>query len=283
MNSPPRPWSPSVLHGIFINFIFHFSIPPLTSFLEDVDVPAHPRPSNLPPPPSGHDLMRMFPAPSPATRPPAPGSPRGLPAPTPTSGWFERQEHAFFAKAGKEIVRVRKDGENASSSNASMKSPTSSGPMPFAAYQNHVPPPQHALPPASAPLVSAGSPSECHPSPHARLAAPAPAASPAPGRSYGQPPLYAPTPALWWAGTTLVPRHKAHPAHRGHSLRLGAIELLAALPRAYHAPPWSVLALACPWRSSPPLALRSLERLLPSFAPGLALPVPRLFVLHHHP
>lgn len=90
--------------------------------------------------------MRMFPAPSPATRPPAPGSPRGLPAPTPTSGWFERQEHAFFAKAGKEIVRVRKEGES-NAAPAQAKSPVSAGPMPFQAYQNQVAPPQHSLPP----------------------------------------------------------------------------------------------------------------------------------------
>lgn len=51
-----------------------------------------------PAPPTGHDLMAMF--------PPAP--PRVLPTRTePTSGYFQRQERAFFAQAGKEILRVR--------------------------------------------------------------------------------------------------------------------------------------------------------------------------------
>lgn len=48
---------------------------------------------------TGHDLMAMF--------PPAP--PDNFPElrPGPTSGYFQRQERAFFAQAGKEIVRVR--------------------------------------------------------------------------------------------------------------------------------------------------------------------------------
>lgn len=48
---------------------------------------------------TGHDLMAMF--------PPAP--PDNFPEmrARPTSGYFQRQERAFFAQAGKEIVRVR--------------------------------------------------------------------------------------------------------------------------------------------------------------------------------
>src|SRR6202020_501848 len=46
-------------------------------------------------PPTGGDLMALF--------PPAP--PEVFPGPT--SGFFRRQERAFFAQAGKEIVRVR--------------------------------------------------------------------------------------------------------------------------------------------------------------------------------
>lgn len=48
---------------------------------------------------TGHDLMAMF--------PPAP--PDNFPElrAGPTSGYFQRQERAFFAQAGKEIVRVR--------------------------------------------------------------------------------------------------------------------------------------------------------------------------------
>lgn len=57
-----------------------------------------PRNPNYPAPPTGHDLMAMF--------PPAP--PDNIPEmrPGPTSGFFQRQERAFFAQAGKEIVRV---------------------------------------------------------------------------------------------------------------------------------------------------------------------------------
>ncbi|KAL0952668.1 hypothetical protein HGRIS_006911 [Hohenbuehelia grisea] len=58
---------------------------------------AHPR--KYPAPPTGHDLMAMF--------PPAPPDIFPEMRPGPTSGFFQRQERAFFAQAGKEIVRVR--------------------------------------------------------------------------------------------------------------------------------------------------------------------------------
>ncbi|KAG6877630.1 hypothetical protein C0993_005451 [Termitomyces sp. T159_Od127] len=47
---------------------------------------------------TGHDLMAMFPP-----APPQMTEMRG----GPTSGFFQRQERAFFAQAGREIVRVR--------------------------------------------------------------------------------------------------------------------------------------------------------------------------------
>ena len=53
-----------------------------------------------PAPPTGHDLMAMF--------PPAPPNISEM-RPGPTSNFFKRQEHTFFAQAGKEIVRVRVD------------------------------------------------------------------------------------------------------------------------------------------------------------------------------
>jgi len=56
-------------------------------------------PRKYPTPPTGHDLMAMFP---PAPPDNFPEMRRG-----PTSGYFQRQERAFFAQAGKEIVRVR--------------------------------------------------------------------------------------------------------------------------------------------------------------------------------
>jgi hypothetical protein len=43
--------------------------------------------------------MALFPAPAPECSPEARGGP--------TSGFFQRQERAFFAQAGKEIIRVR--------------------------------------------------------------------------------------------------------------------------------------------------------------------------------
>ncbi|PPR05428.1 hypothetical protein CVT26_011306 [Gymnopilus dilepis] len=69
--------------------------------LRDVDLSQAPDMTQrkYPTPPTGHDLMAMF--------PPAP--PDNFPEmrPGPTSGFFQRQERAFFAQAGKEIVRVR--------------------------------------------------------------------------------------------------------------------------------------------------------------------------------
>lgn len=56
-------------------------------------------PRKYPAPPTGHDLMAMFPPAPPETFPEM--------RPGPTSGYFQRQERAFFAQAGKEIVRVR--------------------------------------------------------------------------------------------------------------------------------------------------------------------------------
>ncbi|SJL10891.1 uncharacterized protein ARMOST_14286 [Armillaria ostoyae] len=69
------------------------------SSLRDVDLTHHPDVNSrkYPAPPTGHDLMAMF--------PPAP--PSVIPHRTePTSGYFQRQERAFFAQAGAEIVRV---------------------------------------------------------------------------------------------------------------------------------------------------------------------------------
>ncbi|EAU87964.1 hypothetical protein CC1G_01611 [Coprinopsis cinerea okayama7 len=71
------------------------------NFLRDVDLTNSNdgQPRKYPAPPTGHDLMAMF--------PPAP--PDNFPElrAGPTSGYFVRQERAFFAQAGKEIVRVR--------------------------------------------------------------------------------------------------------------------------------------------------------------------------------
>jgi hypothetical protein len=57
-----------------------------------------------PPPPTGHDLMAMFP-------PAPPNKFETLPGFKSTSDFFKCQERAFFAHAGKEIVRVRVEGD----------------------------------------------------------------------------------------------------------------------------------------------------------------------------
>ncbi|KZT21292.1 hypothetical protein NEOLEDRAFT_1139614 [Neolentinus lepideus HHB14362 ss-1] len=51
-------------------------------------------PRVYPPPPTGHELMSLFPPPPP-------------PFMESTSGYFQRQERAFFAQKGKEIICVR--------------------------------------------------------------------------------------------------------------------------------------------------------------------------------
>ncbi|KAJ7123695.1 hypothetical protein C8R44DRAFT_670267, partial [Mycena epipterygia] len=73
------------------------------SSLRDVDLTHTPDmpPRRYPAPPTGHDLMAMFP-------PAAPDNFSEM-RPGPTSGYFQRQERAFFAQAGREIVRVRVD------------------------------------------------------------------------------------------------------------------------------------------------------------------------------
>ena len=66
-------------------------------------------PRKYPAPPTGHELMALF--------PPAP--PQGVIYGGPTSTFFQREERAFFAQAGREIVRVHievdvelKDGDS---------------------------------------------------------------------------------------------------------------------------------------------------------------------------
>ena len=93
---------------------------PITLLTAGVDVDlgqasdSQPRNPNYPTPPTGHDLMAMF--------PPAP--PDNIPEmrPGPTSGFFQRQERAFFAQAGKEIVRVCVDVDVGHGSEDSVKS-----------------------------------------------------------------------------------------------------------------------------------------------------------------
>ena len=77
---------------------------PLFTPVVDVDLThgpeGPPRSMSYPAPPTGHELMALFPPAPPATLDMKPGS---------TSGYFRREERAFFAQGDKEIVRVRLD------------------------------------------------------------------------------------------------------------------------------------------------------------------------------
>src|SRR6266581_6226081 len=134
--SPPhrqgrRPLTPSSLRGN------EFHQLPLTAcsiqYPIDVDLSQAPdmvhRNPKFPAPPTGHDLMAMF--------PPAPPDNVQM-RPGPTSGFFQQQERAFFAQAGKEIVRVRVDVDVARGSEDPTKSrstrPWTSGSGPLVAH-----------------------------------------------------------------------------------------------------------------------------------------------------
>ena len=98
--SPPpvvtrrRPMSPSSLRGILTHLFSQQSHSNLLSGLDLSNTPDQRK--YYPAPPTGHDLMAMFPA-----------APPDFERPGPTSEFFKLQERAFFAQAGKEIVRVR--------------------------------------------------------------------------------------------------------------------------------------------------------------------------------
>ncbi|KAH9920844.1 uncharacterized protein BXZ73DRAFT_80047 [Epithele typhae] len=85
-------------------------LPPSTHAFSPIPTSAHPRrplspsslrglrrPRKFPAPPTGHDLMAMFP-------PKPPMFPH-----FPTSNYFDKEERAFFNKAGPEIIRFRLD------------------------------------------------------------------------------------------------------------------------------------------------------------------------------
>lgn len=92
-----------VLRGAFCRFPMKRCLYP---FIIDLDLDSTLRGKfpNLPAPPSGHDLMKMFPPPAPSVSSMPPNG-----RPEATSGYFHLQERAYFAQAGKEIIRVRVD------------------------------------------------------------------------------------------------------------------------------------------------------------------------------
>ncbi|KAF9450514.1 hypothetical protein P691DRAFT_798049 [Macrolepiota fuliginosa MF-IS2] len=136
--------------------------------------------SRFPAPPTGHELMALFPAPAPECGPETRGGP--------TSGFFQRQERAFFAQAGKEIIRVRvevdvpssaADAEPKSKQGSSSRSwpqmpgqpgphqspPQSSAPPPqLFPHSNSRPPPRGAVPVTPLfPITSHPPPPQQHP------------------------------------------------------------------------------------------------------------------------
>jgi hypothetical protein len=98
MSRSRRPMSPSSLRGQLLQLSYmywpiHIS-PPDVDLTHGPEGPVRPYPA----PPTGHELMALFPPAPPATLEMKPGS---------TSGYFRREERAFFAQGDKEIVRVR--------------------------------------------------------------------------------------------------------------------------------------------------------------------------------
>ncbi|GLB44480.1 hypothetical protein LshimejAT787_1701070 [Lyophyllum shimeji] len=160
---PRRPLSPSSLRDVDLN--------------HTPDMPHRKYAAPL----TGHDLMAMFPPAAPSVCPEMRAGP--------TSGYFQRQERAFFAQAGREIVRVRveldilKDGDAENNPSKSRGrdpsrswapgghvphlSPAQSAAAPvlYPHPTNSRPPPRGAAPVTSAPLypIPSHSPSSQHP------------------------------------------------------------------------------------------------------------------------
>ncbi|KAI0324517.1 hypothetical protein GY45DRAFT_377603 [Cubamyces sp. BRFM 1775] len=169
---PRRPLSPTSLRvpgtarvAVGPSADLHRSpFPPLPSPTPcaDVDPPLDPERAfaargKFPAPPTGHELMALFP---PAPPPIRPG---------PTSGYFQREERQFFAQAGKEIVRVRIEIETP----AAVHSHPHPHPHPHAHANGHPHPHAHAHgqqqqqapplpPPPAAPLSGPGTGSPTH-------------------------------------------------------------------------------------------------------------------------
>ncbi|KZV67715.1 hypothetical protein PENSPDRAFT_653821 [Peniophora sp. CONT] len=96
--------------------------------------PINSAPRPYPPPPTGHDLMRLFPPPPPSQFSELKGGP--------TSYYFQRQERAFFAQAGREQIRIRLDAEFAPRPSP----PTANTPAPTSMPRNWAPPQAPAHP-----------------------------------------------------------------------------------------------------------------------------------------
>jgi hypothetical protein len=135
-----RPMTPRSLRLKGKLFSFKFLKITLIFFFSDLDLsdstPDMPlvRTGKYPAPLTGHDLMAIFPTATPDNFKMHPGRS--------TSVFFERQERAFFAQPGKEIVRVRVEVDFPHGSELDVKQPWSlNGPGPSSSTA----PPHHSL------------------------------------------------------------------------------------------------------------------------------------------
>ncbi|KAL1741377.1 hypothetical protein HDZ31DRAFT_84860 [Schizophyllum fasciatum] len=120
---------------------------------------------HYPPPPTGHQLMAMFPAKRPECKPPGA-----------SSDIFARQERAFFAQAGGEIRRVRVEAD----------APDAAAPRGWPGHGQPLQPAPHPMTPAQNPAVY-----PYHPAHGARPAVhmPPPPGPPMHGHPYPPPPM----------------------------------------------------------------------------------------------
>ncbi|KAI0744568.1 hypothetical protein C8Q76DRAFT_764205 [Earliella scabrosa] len=187
------------------------------SSLRDVDIPLDPERAfaargKFPAPPTGHELMALF--------PPAPP----LMQPGPTSGFFEREERKFFAQAGKEIVRLRLEIDTLSHPGSVGGATSSSVPTPSALTPTSgpgVPSPTHRHRHPRAPSLPAH-PHHPHPHPHpherapptvANLPPPPPPPHATSPRTHAPPPFPLPPAAASPQGPG-VPAHPGYPINR---------------------------------------------------------------------
>ncbi|KAF9228144.1 hypothetical protein BS17DRAFT_773145 [Gyrodon lividus] len=211
--SPPS--RPSALHQSAPSAQLPSRRPLSPSSLRDVNLTqdANPAPRKYPAPPTGHELMALFP----------PARPTSFPEmrPGPTSGFFQRQERAFFAQAGNEIVRVRVEidvpPQSSDELHPGVKSrdqSVHSGPRTWP--QLH---PQHHSPVESSATSSTPYPHPKPPRQSRAILAPAQSSAVFPVSPHGQPPqppLNPHTPTPHHSGMSLrTPPHDPHPGSLG--------------------------------------------------------------------
>ncbi|KAI0830291.1 hypothetical protein BC628DRAFT_1357265 [Trametes gibbosa] len=181
-SAPRRPLSPSSLRGASHLSLLPPDPHPHSPTLADVDPPLDPERAfaargKFPAPPTGHELMALFPPAPPLIRP------------GPTSGYFQREERKFFAQAGREIVRVRLEIDTPANAGGGGTPPTH--PLRHAPVPPPPPPPHphaHQHPHAHPPPHQHQHRHDHHPS-----SGPSPALPPLPGPPAG-PPLHSTSP-----------------------------------------------------------------------------------------